>query len=70
MVGDWSLGTPDGPLISQTEIQKNSQNLDMIAAGDTVLIHGKIKDTLDNRFRYYWSFPEGEKYRSMEWYVD
>jgi|AntRauTorcE11898_2_1112593.scaffolds.fasta_scaffold35696_2 hypothetical protein len=61
IVSDCSLGTPDGPLIPQTEIIEINLTPDTVAAGDTVLIHGIIEDSLDNRFTYYWGFPEDEK---------
>jgi|SRR5690554_944276 len=60
-INDCSLGTPDPPPIPQTEILSIVLMPDTVAVGDTVLIHGIIKDSLDSRFKYYWGFPDKEK---------
>lgn len=56
---DFTLGDPDP--IPQTKVQDIRVIPDTVAAGDTVLVHVSIEDSLDKRFRFYWGFPEEEQ---------
>ncbi|WP_138432015.1 hypothetical protein [Fodinibius saliphilus] len=49
---------PDPEPIPQTEILEIRLTPDTAAVGDTVLIHCVIEDSLDERFKFYWSLDE------------
>lgn len=50
----WPGGSPDPDPPPQTEILAIRMDPDTVAAGDTMLIHCVIRDSLDDRFTFMW----------------
>lgn len=59
--GACTFGTTDPDPVPQTKVLSINLYPDTVAVGDTVLIHVIIEDSLDTRFKFYWSLPEEEQ---------